>query len=48
MKPFFGKIEDVRSLAQIVVETVREPLLVLDNRSVGEQMSSIFAKEDPE
>jgi len=32
MKPFFGKIEDVRSLAQIVVETVREPLLVLDNK----------------
>ena len=26
----FDKIEDVRSLAQIVVETVREPLLVLD------------------
>jgi two-component sensor histidine kinase len=28
----FDKIEDVRSLAQIVVETVREPLLVLDDR----------------
>ena len=32
MKAFFGKIENVRSLAQIVVETVREPLLVLDNK----------------
>lgn len=28
----FDQIEDVRSLAQIVVETVREPLLVLDDR----------------
>lgn len=28
----FDRIEDVRSLAQIVVETVREPLLVLDDR----------------
>lgn len=28
----FDEIEDVRSLAQIVVETVREPLLVLDDR----------------
>ena len=26
----FDRIEDVRSLAQIVMETVREPLLVLD------------------
>jgi len=26
------KIEDARSLAQVVVETVREPLLVLDNK----------------
>lgn len=31
MTLFFDKIEDARSLAQIVVETVREPLLVLDN-----------------
>ncbi len=31
MKTFFAKIEDARSLAQIVVETVREPLLVLDH-----------------
>lgn len=29
--PLFDKIEDARSLAQIVVETVREPLLVLDH-----------------
>ena len=28
----FDQIEDDRSLAQIVMETVREPLLVLDNR----------------
>jgi two-component sensor histidine kinase len=28
----FDQIEDARSLAQIVVETVREPLLVLDDR----------------
>jgi two-component sensor histidine kinase len=31
MNMLFDKIEDLRSLAQIVVETVREPLLVLDN-----------------
>jgi two-component sensor histidine kinase len=31
MKPLFDRAEDARSLAQIVVETVREPLLVLDN-----------------
>src|SRR5665213_3923177 len=31
MNMLFDKIEDARSLAQIVVETVREPLLVLDN-----------------
>ncbi|HMH65134.1 MAG TPA: sensor histidine kinase [Rhizomicrobium sp.] len=31
MTMLFDKIEDARSLAQIVVETVREPLLVLDN-----------------
>ena len=30
MIPQFDKIEDVRSLAQIIVDTVREPLLVLD------------------
>jgi two-component sensor histidine kinase len=32
MNMLFDKIEDARSLAQIVMETVREPLLVLDNR----------------
>jgi len=31
MKSLFDRVEDVRSLAQIVVETVREPLLVLDH-----------------
>ncbi len=31
MNMLFDRIEDARSLAQIVVETVREPLLVLDN-----------------
>lgn len=31
MKTLFDEAEDARSLAQIVVETVREPLLVLDN-----------------
>ena len=30
MTLIFDRIEDVRTLAQIVVETVREPLLVLD------------------
>ena len=31
MTMLFDRIEDARSLAQIVVETVREPLLVLDH-----------------
>ena len=31
MTLLFEKIEDVRTLAQIIVETVREPLLVLDH-----------------
>ena len=31
MTLLFERIEDVRSLAQIIVETVREPLLVLDH-----------------
>jgi chemotaxis protein methyltransferase CheR len=31
MTMLFDKVEDARSLAQIVVETVREPLLVLDS-----------------
>jgi two-component sensor histidine kinase len=30
VKPLLDKIEDVRSLAQIIVDTIREPLLVLD------------------
>ena len=44
MTPFFGKIEDARSLAQIVVETVREPLLVLDNKLTILVASSSFHK----
>jgi chemotaxis protein methyltransferase CheR len=40
----FDKIEDVRSLAQIVVETVREPLLVLDDRLTILVASSSFHK----
>jgi chemotaxis protein methyltransferase CheR len=38
----FDKIEDVRSLAQIIVETVREPLLVLDNNLTILVASSSF------
>ena len=30
MKRLFDRVEDARSFAQIVVDTVREPLLVLD------------------
>ena len=44
MTPFFGKIEAARSLAQIVVETVREPLLVLDNKLTILVASSSFHK----
>ena len=40
----FDKIEDVRSLAQIVVETVREPLLVLDDRLTILVASNSFHK----
>ncbi len=32
MTAFFDKIEDARTLAQIVVDTVRDPLLVLDGQ----------------
>jgi two-component sensor histidine kinase len=32
MKTLFDRVEDARSLAQIVVETIREPLLVLDDK----------------
>ena len=42
MTMLFDKIEDARSLAQIVVETVREPLLVLDNRLTILVASSSF------
>jgi len=41
---FFGKFGDGRSLAQIVVETVREPLLVLDDRLTILVASSSFHK----
>jgi chemotaxis protein methyltransferase CheR len=44
MKRLFGKIEDVRSLTQIVVETVREPLLVLDNKLTILVASNSFYK----
>jgi len=44
MTTLFDKIEDARSLAQIVVETVREPLLVLDNRLTILVASSSFHK----
>ncbi len=44
MTMLFDKIEDVRSLAQIVVETVREPLLVLDNKLTILVASSSFHK----
>jgi two-component sensor histidine kinase len=40
----FDKIEDARSLAQIVVETVREPLLVLDSTLTILVASSSFHK----
>jgi two-component sensor histidine kinase len=40
----FDQIEDVRSLAQIVVETVREPLLVLDDRLTILVASNSFHK----
>ena len=44
MTTLFDKIEDARSLAQIVVETVREPLLVLDHNLVILVASSSFYK----
>jgi two-component sensor histidine kinase len=40
----FDRIEDMRSLAQIVVETVREPLLVLDERLTILVASNSFHK----
>jgi two-component sensor histidine kinase len=44
MPTLFDKIEDARSLAQIVVETVREPMLVLDHNLVILVASSSFYK----
>ena len=44
MKMLFDKIEDARTLAQIVVETVREPLLVLDSTLKIRVASSSFHK----
>ena len=44
MTMLFDKIEDARSLAQIIVETVREPLLVLDNKLKILVASSSFHK----
>src|SRR6185437_13431368 len=44
MSNLFDRIEDARSLAQIVVETVREPLLVLDNRLTIMVASNSFHK----
>lgn len=44
MTAFLGKMEDARSLAQIVVETVREPLLVLDKNLNILVASSSFHK----
>ncbi|MES2471571.1 MAG: histidine kinase dimerization/phosphoacceptor domain -containing protein [Pseudomonadota bacterium] len=42
--PLFDKIEDARSLAQIIVETVREPLLVLDHNCTILVASHSFQK----
>jgi len=44
MTLIFDRIEDARSLAQIVVETVREPLLVLDHTLKIQVASSSFHK----
>jgi two-component sensor histidine kinase len=44
MSSLFENIEDARSLAQIVVETVREPLLVLDDRLTILVASNSFHK----
>jgi two-component sensor histidine kinase len=44
MTMLFDQIEDTRSLAQIVIETVREPLLVLDSRLTVLIASSSFYK----
>jgi two-component sensor histidine kinase len=44
MKTLFDRVEDARSLAQIVVETVREPLLVLDSKLTILVASASFHK----
>jgi two-component sensor histidine kinase len=44
MMTLFDRIEDARSLAQIVVETVREPLLVLDHNLTILVASNSFHK----
>src|SRR5471030_1873737 len=44
MKMLFDRVEDARSLAQCVVETVREPLLVLDNKLTILVASNSFHK----
>jgi chemotaxis protein methyltransferase CheR len=44
MTLLFDKFEDARSLAQVVIETVREPLLVLDNTLTILVASSSFHK----
>src|SRR5476649_843819 len=44
MKTLFDRVEDARSLAQIVVETVREPLLVLDSKLTILVASNSFHK----
>jgi two-component sensor histidine kinase len=44
MTALFDHVEDVRSLAQVIVETVREPLLVLDSRMKILVASSSFYK----
>ena len=42
MTKLFDKIEDARSLAQIILETVREPLLVLDSKLKIQVASNSF------
>src|SRR5476651_238536 len=51
MTMLFDRVEDARSLAQIVVETIREPLLVLDSKLTVMVASNSFYKSfqiDPE
>ena len=44
MTLLFDRIEDVRTLTQVIVETVREPLLVLDHELKILVASSSFHK----